>query len=113
MTPSDQLRTRQFNVRLTDEEAAMLQRLAMQNGVSPSEYLRHLLRQSDEVVGGTPRRLSTFHVAVLLAMADEPGRAWTAIDLISPMASKGHDDPWLGNRIARALLELEQLGSVE
>jgi len=103
-------RTRQFNLRLTDEELSTLTLLAAQNGATPSEYFRFLLRQAAE--GARRTRLGIIHLDVLAAMVRDSKAPKSAVELINEVPNRG-DDPWFGQNIFRALVVLEGLGFAE
>jgi hypothetical protein len=103
-------REKQFNVRLTSEEAANLELLARKSGVTPSELVRHLIQ---ELASRSARpALSPLHLDLLTALAGEPQTPLSVIELLNRVASK-HEDAFLGTSIGNALVEMEHLGHVE
>ncbi len=109
MEPDTNNRGRQFNFRLSDSENGALSRLAVENGVTPSEYLRHLIRRA--AADSRTRRMSPLHLDILTAMADHPKTTVSVIDLLNQVPARS-DDGQLGNRISIALADLEERGHV-
>jgi hypothetical protein len=110
MEPEANNRGRQFNFRLSDGESGALARLAVEHGVTPSEYLRHLIRQA--AAESKTRRLSPLHYDLLTAMSDHPKKAMSVIELLNEVPSRAEDGQ-LGNRISLALADLEERGHVQ
>ena len=106
MMQSDEVRTRQFNLRLTEEELALLAMLANQHGVTPSDFFRYLLHQAGEQAKRP--RLAALHFDILAAMAKEPKKPMSAVDLLQPI-SRRHQGAYLGQHIYNACVELEHL----
>lgn len=106
-------RVRQFNLRLSDAEAAALALLAAQDGVTPSEFLRLHIRQTvAERQSGRRRRLPALHLDILTTLAQD--RAVSAdISHLMNRVSAVHAGPWLGREVSDALVELEHLGHVQ
>jgi len=107
---ADTSRGRQFNFRLSDSESGALSRLAVENGVTPSEYLRHLIRRA--AADSQRRRLSPLHLDILAAMADDAKTPASVIELLDQVPSR-NDDGQRGNQIAIALADLEERGYVQ